>query len=133
MRRIVLSLAVLGLLSGSALAESAMVASGVKSLITRHWHFDGQCRSSRIIIKVVEPPANGKVTSQAHRVTVPATSPRGGAQNSQCIGKSVQGVAVYYQSRAGFVGQDSFRYVRLNPNDAGDRSSGEIGYTITVR
>ena len=45
----------------------------------------------------------------------------------------MEGVAVYYQSKPGFVGQDSFRYQRLNPRDAGDKFNKEVSYTITVK
>jgi hypothetical protein len=45
----------------------------------------------------------------------------------------IEGVAVYHQSKPGFVGQNSFRYLRFNPNNAADRLNGEITYTITVK
>jgi hypothetical protein len=48
-------------------------------------------------------------------------------------GKTVEGVAVYYQSEPGFVGQDQFRYLRLNPKDGGDKFNMEVSYTITVK
>ena len=40
---------------------------------------------------------------------------------------------IYYQSKAGFVGNDSFRYLRFNPANAKDRFNAEVSYTITVK
>jgi hypothetical protein len=114
-------------------ADSAIVASGVKSEITTHVRYDSQCQPTRVTIKILAAPANGTVTAEPRNIVVPAESDRGLAQQSHCIGKTVDGVAVYYQSNPGFVGQDSFRYLRLNPKDAGDRFNVEISYTITVK
>jgi hypothetical protein len=49
------------------------------------------------------------------------------------VGKTVQGVAVFYQSKPGFVGNDSFRYLRFNPADAKDRFNAEVSYSLTVK
>jgi hypothetical protein len=114
-------------------AQSATVASGVKSEITTHMRYDSQCQPSRVDIKILAAPANGTVTAEPKSIVVPAQSDRSVPQQSQCVGKMVDGVAVYYQSKPGFVGQDSFRYLRLNPKDAGDRFNVEINYTITVK
>jgi hypothetical protein len=45
----------------------------------------------------------------------------------------VTGVAIFYQSKPGFVGADSFRYRRSNPGDANDRFNMEILYRVTVQ
>jgi uncharacterized protein (TIGR02246 family) len=105
-------------------AESATVASGVKSEITTHMRHDSQCRPSLVAIKILAAPANGTVTTEPKSIVVPAPS--------HCVGKTIDGVAIYFQSKPGFVGQDSFRYQRLNPKDAGDRFNVEISYTISV-
>jgi hypothetical protein len=114
-------------------ADSANVASGVKSEITTHVRYDSQCQPTRVAIKILAAPAHGTVTTEPKSIVVPAESDRGLAQQSHCIGKTLDGVAVYYQSNPGFVGQDSFRYQRLNPKDAGDRFNVEINYMITVK
>jgi hypothetical protein len=114
-------------------ADSATVASGVKSKITTHMRYDSQCKPSRVAINILAAPANGTVTSEPTDIVVKPVSARGASQASQCIGRKVDGVAVYYQSKPGFVGQDSFRYRRFNPNDAADRFNSEISYTITVK
>ena len=114
-------------------ADTVTVASGVKSEITNHARYDSQCQSNRPVIKILVAPANGTVTTEPKDVVVSAESDRGIQQQSQCIGKTVDGIAIYYQSKPGFVGQDSLRYQRLNPKDAGDRFNAEISYTITVQ
>jgi hypothetical protein len=116
-----------------AAAESATVASGEKSEIATHMRYDMRCQPNPVAIKIVTPPANGTVTTEPKSIVVPSESDRGVKQQSPCVGKTVEGVAVYYQSNPGFVGQDSFRYLRLNPKDAGDRFNSNISYTITVR
>jgi hypothetical protein len=115
----------------SAFAESATVESGVKSKISSHWTYDNTCHAQRIVVKFMASPSNGVITQQSEKLVVPAESTRGGAQ--PCAGQTVQGVVVYYQSKAGFVGQDSFRYMRTNADNAKDPLNGEILYTITVR
>ena len=42
-------------------------------------------------------------------------------------------MAVFYQSKPGFAGKDSFRYRRFNPNDAKDRFNVELSYDVTVK
>jgi hypothetical protein len=116
-----------------AAAESATVASGEKSEIATHMRYDMRCQPNPVAIKIVTPPANGTVTTEPKSIVVPSESDRGVKQQSPCVGKTVEGVAVYYQSNPGFVGQDSFRYLRLNPKDAGDRFNSNISYIITVK
>jgi hypothetical protein len=45
----------------------------------------------------------------------------------------VTGIAIFYQSKPGFVGTDSFRYRCSNPGDANDRFNMEILFNITVK
>jgi len=132
MRKTVWLAAALGFAPTLASAESAIVTSGVKSEVTTHMGFDSRCQSRRVTIKILDPPANGAVTTEPKRIVVAPQSARGVSQPSQCVGRTIDGVAVQYQSRPGFVGQDSFRYWRLNPDDAGDRSNMEVKYTVTV-
>ena len=114
-------------------AESATVASGVKSQITTHLSTDSRCNSLRVVIETLTAPANGTLTSEPKDLVVQAVTPRGGQQPSKCVGKTVMGVAIFYQSKPGFVGQDSFRYRRSTPDRLGDPAAGEIRYTVTVK
>jgi hypothetical protein len=113
--------------------EPRTVQSGVKTQIATHDRFDKQCRPSRVEIKVIAPPANGTVSNEPQDVVIKAVNRLGEKQPSQCVGKTVTGVAVFYQSRPGFIGNDSFRYRRFNPNDASDRFNSEVGINVTVR
>jgi hypothetical protein len=116
-----------------AWAESATVRSGVKSQITTHMSTDSQCNPLRIVIETLAAPANGTLISEPKDLIVPATTPRAGQQPSKCVGKTVTGVAIFYQSKPGFVGQDGFRYRRSTPDRPGDPAGGEIKYTISVK
>jgi hypothetical protein len=133
MRKILLLAAVSVFTPTLVSADSATVESGVKSEITSHTRYDSRCQPSPVNIRITTAPANGTVTTETKSIVVPAQSDRGFAQQSPCVGKTVDGVVVYYQSNPGFVGQDSFRYQRLNPKDPGDRFNMEISYTITVK
>jgi hypothetical protein len=116
-----------------ARADMATVESGVNTEITTHTRYDSRCQSSPVSIRITAPPANGTVTTEMKRIVVPAESDRGVPQQGPCVGKTLDGVAIYYRSIPGFVGQDSFRYQRLNPRDPGDRFNMEISYTIMVK
>jgi hypothetical protein len=124
-----LTVMILGLSTSAVSAQSAMVASGVKSRMSWHWATDSQCRPQRLIVRVVASPAHGKITIQSERMAIPAQT----QGPSQCIGTSTQGKAVYYQSKPGFVGEDGFSYVRINADNASDRGNREMSRTVTVR
>ena len=114
-------------------AGSATVPSGVKSQITTHMSYDAQCKPYRVVIETLTAPTNGTLSTEPKNIVVPPVTPRAGQQPSQCIGKTVMGVAILYQSKPGFVGQDNFQYRRSTPDRPNDRSSGDISYSITVR
>jgi hypothetical protein len=113
-------------------AQSATIASGKKSQITTHFRADKECNAIPIVIEIVAAPANGTVTSEPKDIIIPAQTPRGGKQGSKCVGKTVKGVTIFYQPNPGFSGQDNFRYRRTS-EAPGDRSSGEINYSVTVK
>jgi hypothetical protein len=115
-----------------AWAETATVTSGTRSQITTHFRSDNQCKAIPVVIELLAKPANGTVNVEPKDVVIRPVTPRGGEQPSPCVGKTVAGVAVFYQSKPGFTGRDSFRYRRTSES-RGDRSSGEISYTVTVK
>jgi hypothetical protein len=121
---------VCALVPALAWAESATVPSGAKTQIVVHNSADSQCTPRPVEISVLTPPAHGTVLAEPKDVVIRPVTPRGGQQPSPCVGKTVAGVAVFYQSTPGFVGTDSFRYRRTSAGN--DRSNGEISYTITV-
>ncbi|MFL6947241.1 MAG: hypothetical protein ACJ8FU_03485 [Xanthobacteraceae bacterium] len=132
MRKMILFAAVGVVTPTLACADTATVESGVKSEITSHTRYDSRCQPSPVTIKITAAPANGTVTTETKGIVVPAQSDRGIPQQAPCVGKRLDGVVIYYQSNPRFVGQDSFRYQRLNPRDAGDPFNVEISYTVTV-
>ena len=143
MRRLVICAAFSVLFATSAAFESATaessvkslsatVASNVKSVVAKHWAGDKSCQAQHIVVSFTAPPANGTVTAQYEQMVVPAYASLGGAQGS-CAERTVEGIVIYYQSKPGFSGQDSFRYLRTNVENVQDRLNGEISYTVTVQ
>lgn len=109
-------------------------SSGQKTKITSHMSFDSQCKSYRVVIQVLSKPANGVLSTEpANNIVVPTETARGGSQPNQCVGKTMPGVALFYQSRPGFVGQDKFTYRRMTIGRPNDRASGDISYSIEVK
>jgi hypothetical protein len=132
MSRLCFTILVAAFIAGPAQAQEATVASGVSTLIAHPWSMDRNCRGQRLSLRITSPPAHGKVTFRSGTVTVPATAP-GGPVSSQCVGRSVSAVAVYYRSERGFVGEDRFSFVRINLDNASDRLNGEKSRTVSVR
>jgi hypothetical protein len=122
----------LGLATQVTAAQTLTAASGVKTLIRHRLSIDSQCHANRITIRVTSPPAHGKLITQREPRVVSPQSSDGRPNPSQCIGKSLPGVGIYYQSARGFIGDDSFRYLRIS-NNANDRFNVEHSGTISVR
>jgi hypothetical protein len=123
--------AILLLVPALGWAATATAPSGVKTRIASHFRVDGECRASRVEITVLKAPANGTMTSEHQNIVVPAKNSLGEVQ--KCVGKSVAGVVVFYQSKPGFAGKDSFRYRRFNPSDPNDRFNADVSYDVTVK
>jgi hypothetical protein len=121
------------LLPTFAHAETATVKAGSKTEIAQHSRFDSKCQAARVEIKLIKPPAHGKVTWAAKDYTIPAANRAGDKQPAQCVGKVIKGVAVSYEPNAGFRGSDNFRYRRLNANKADDHFNTEMNYTVEVK
>jgi len=119
-------------IAGPVHAQNGTVASGVSTLVAHPWSMDRNCRGQRLSLRLTSPPAHGKVIFRSGSVTVPATAP-GGPVSSQCVGRSVSAVAVYYRSERGFVGEDHFSFMRINLDNASDRLNGEKSRTVSVR
>jgi hypothetical protein len=133
MRSIILTATMCVFLPALAWADTATVTSGQKTQIALHSRFDSQCQAARVEITVLNAAANGTVTSASVDYVIPAQNRAGEKQPAQCVGKTIKGMAVYYQSKAGFVGTDRFRYRRVTAGRSDDRFNAEIGYTITVK
>ena len=115
-------------------AESVTVRSGVKTRITFHTAISSRtCQGYGIVIEILTAPRHGRLTAEPENLVIPPATSRGGQQVPQCIGKTAAGVAIFYRSKPGFVGQDSLSYRRSSPNDPRDPNAGDISYTVTVR
>jgi hypothetical protein len=86
-----------------------------------------------MVIEILTAPTNGTLTTEPKNLVIPPVASRGGQQLSQCVGKTARGVAIFYRSKPGFVGQDSFKYRRTSPDDPHDPNAGDISYTVTVK
>ena len=118
---------------GIAPGHVVTAQSGQRTLITTHMSYNGQCKPYHVVIDILSNPTHGLVMTEAKDLVVPAQTPRAGKQPAQCVGRTVPGVAIVYQSRPGFVGQDSFAYRRSTPDRPDDRAAGDISYTIAVQ
>jgi hypothetical protein len=98
-----------------------------------HSRFDSKCQAARVEINVIKQPSHGKLSWGTKDYTIPAVNRGGVKQPEQCVGKTIDGMAVYYEPNPGFTGSDSFRYRRVNANKADDRFNSEVNYTVEVK
>ena len=113
-------------------ADSGTAQTGHRTEMAVHTRFDGQCRAARVEITLIKPPAHGTVTWGPKDSVIPAVNRNGVPQPPQCVGRTIPGVAIYYQPNPGFVGTDNFRYRRINADRSDDRFNGEVNYTVEV-
>jgi hypothetical protein len=99
---------------GGSISKSAN--SGETVRVSHHWETDG----SAISIKIIKQPSNGSVSTRVATEKVPG---RPGETP-----KTARVTSVFYKSKKGFVGEDSFTYVRTSA-----RVSGTYTITVTVR
>jgi hypothetical protein len=123
-RRSVLSMFFLGLLSSSAKAVSVTARSGEPHPCLWHYRVDAQGREWPVSIRVTVPPSNGKVTSRIIPRTVRL-------QNGH--ERVVHATQVVYQSKNGFVGQDSFTYLRITKDPTDPDNNRDYTISVTVR
>lgn len=115
-------------------AESAIVRSGVRSQIAIHMALSSRtCQGYPIVIEILDAPTNGTLTTEPKNRVIRPVAPRGGQQPLQCVGKTATGLAIFYRSKPGFIGQDSFKYRRSSPGDPRDPNAGDISYTVEVK
>jgi hypothetical protein len=99
---------------GGSISKSAR--SGETVRVSHHWEMDG----SAVSIKITKQPSNGSVSTRVATEKVPG---RPGETP-----KTARVTSVFYKSKKGFVGEDSFTYVRTSA-----RVSGTYTITVTVR
>jgi hypothetical protein len=115
--------------AGASLTASAK--SGVKTKVSQHAAFDRSCTPQHVVVRITTPPANGTATTAEETLVMPEKTKLGGVQ--RCAGKSGPNAVIYYESRPGFRGGDSFKYQRTNEDDPMDRLNGEITMTVSVK
>ncbi|XUJ36565.1 hypothetical protein ACQ5SK_18210 [Bradyrhizobium japonicum] len=86
-----------------------------------HWRVDASGKVWPVSIEVVSPPKSGAVTT---RVSTGQRKLRNGEA------KTVRLTSVVYQSKKGYVGEDSFTYRRVTA-DPTDPDNGKV-YTVAV-
>ncbi|MBZ0148888.1 MAG: hypothetical protein K8F62_15295 [Pseudorhodoplanes sp.] len=123
--RIALSAVILVLFSITAAAVTLNVSARSGEILKCHyyWRVDSQGREWPVSLKITSPAAHGRVTIKKEARVVRL---RSGQQ------KTVQVTQVYYQSKAGFVGQDSFTYLRVS-EDPTDTKNETITIAVTVK
>lgn len=88
-----------------ASAFSATAQSGVRVALSGHVDVNRRCRSvGTPKVRIVQEPANG--TTSISKGSLRASAPG-------CNGKRVGGLIVFYQSNAGFKGQDQVKVEQI--------------------
>lgn len=103
---------------------SLVVKSGEAKEICKcggHWRVDASGKVWPVSIEVVSPPKNGAVTTRT-------SSGQRKLRNGEA--KTVRLTSVVYQSKKGYVGEDSFTYRRVTA-DPTDPDNGKV-YTVAV-
>ena len=103
---------------------SLVVKSGEAKEICKcggHWRVDSSGKVWPVSIEVVTPPKSGAVTTRAST---------GQRKLRSGEAKTVRLTSVVYQSKKGYVGEDSFTYRRVTA-DPTDPDNGKV-YTVAV-
>lgn len=88
-----------------------------------YYRIDANGKEWPVTIQFTARPKSGTATTQSFSIPV---SVKGQS-------KTVRAVKVFYQSRKGFVGQDSFTYRRITADPTDPESGKEFMVAVTVR
>lgn len=88
-----------------------------------YYRVDAKGKEWPVTIQFTARPKNGAATTRSFSIPV--------SVNGQS--KTVRAVKVYYQSRKGFIGQDSFTYRRITADPTDSDSGKEFTVAVTVR
>jgi hypothetical protein len=89
-----------------------------------HWRVDANGKVWPVTIQVVTPPQNGAVSSKV-------SSGSRTLKNGQKM--TVRLTSVVYQSRKGYVGQDSFTYRHVSADPTDPNNGKEYTVAVTVK
>lgn len=126
--RLASALALMGVVLCSAYAAeqiSVTMVSGNAASCHPHYYYriDANGKEWPVTIQFTVRPKNGTATTQSFPLPV---SVKGQS-------KTVRAVKVLYQSRKGFIGQDSFTYRRITADPTDPQSGKEFTVAVTVR
>lgn len=104
---------------------SKSASAGKSKKIDSYFGWKNDCSFETIDVKIVKPPKSGSVTPRVEMSRISAAQ-LGSA--GKCLGKPTRALSVYYRSKAGFKGQDSFS-VRMSVGG----QSVDFVYNVSVR
>lgn len=81
------------------------VTSGVEARVAWHASWSNSCVGRPVSIKVLEAPTHGTLRINDELVPIPSRAAVG-TVSSACVGRSIMGKRLYYQSQAGYRGAD---------------------------
>jgi hypothetical protein len=87
-------------------AFDVSVRSGEKKRVHQYIHWNKDCSSRTGIVRVVNKPQHGKLVPSEENGIIKRNRFR--PDDLACVGKPIRAFIVYYQSDAGFHGQDRF-------------------------
>lgn len=105
---------------------SRSASSGKPQKIDVYSGWNDDCSFLTINVNVVKKPKSGAVTPRVEMSTIHAAQ-QGSA--GKCLGKPTRGLAVYYRSKPGFKGRDSFT-VRMGVRG---QAPVDFVYNVSVR
>jgi hypothetical protein len=124
--KIAIAFALIVAVLGSAYAAMIVAKSGqpIEVCGGGHWRVDANGKEWPVTIQIVTRPRNGTATPQV------ASGSRV-LRNGQT--RTVRLARVVYQSRKGFVGEDSFTYRRITADPTDTQNGREYAVAVTVR
>jgi hypothetical protein len=102
---------------------SVTAQSGQQLPCHTYYRVDANGKEWPVTIQFTTRPKNGTATTQSFSMPV--------SVNGQA--KAVRAVKVFYQSKSGFIGQDSFTYRRVTGDPTDPNNGKEFTVAVTVR
>jgi hypothetical protein len=102
---------------------SVTARSGESLPCHSYYRVDANGKEWPVTIQFIARPKNGTASTQSFSMPV--------SVNGQS--KTVRAVKVFYQSKAGFIGQDSFTYRRVTADPTDPNNGKEFTVAVTVR
>jgi hypothetical protein len=98
-----------GAFAASVAVRKAEVSAGNTVLVTSYKNWGPNCTPAQNPpIRIITPPSGGTLDLRAGDYQVAGEAPQAGA--SDCRGRTLPGVGIYYTARPDFRGEDRFTY-----------------------